>query len=253
MEGEHFSWSHLHSHFGQILGVKLDVKDRLVAVGDLMKSVNLLCLDDGGEKLVEIARDYEPNWMTEVRLLDSDHILGADSLGNIFVLVRRRDLNFTGERYTLTMEFSFHLGEVVNRIVAGTLTRQQQQQPSQTLPLLLSNPHLIGSTCGGLYFFGSLTEREFKILKVVQRNMNLAVNSIGGLSHSDWRALATERRKPRSMETFIDGDLIGGFLQLPPDIKLAVAEGDNSLDYEATGATITEVLTLVEALLAAYQ
>jgi DNA damage-binding protein 1 len=246
MEGDAFSWKHIDSHFGQILGIKMDVRGDLIAVGDLMKSITLLRIDTSGEKLSELARDSEPNWMTEVRFISDMQLLGADNLGNVFVMERRRDPHFAGEKWKLVGMAGFHIGEVVNRIARGTLTRQGEQS-------VISNPHLLATTCGSIYLFGMLPIRQYSILKVVERNLNIVNNPIGGLSHSTWRALATERRKPRPMESFLDGDLIAKFLDLPSeDMKKLIAEGGRG-KYEVTGGNVAEVTELIESLLAAYQ
>ena len=38
----------------------------------------------------EIARDYSPNWMTAVEVLDDDTFLGAENSSNIFICQRDR-------------------------------------------------------------------------------------------------------------------------------------------------------------------
>jgi DNA damage-binding protein 1 len=38
----------------------------------------------------EIARDYSPNWMTAVEILDDDTFLGAENSFNIFICQRDR-------------------------------------------------------------------------------------------------------------------------------------------------------------------
>ena len=58
-------------------------------VGDLMKSVTLLKHELG--RLVEIARDFNANWMTAVSFLDDDSYLGADNGFNLFVTRKNHD------------------------------------------------------------------------------------------------------------------------------------------------------------------
>lgn len=38
----------------------------------------------------EIARDFSPNWMTAIEILDDDTFLGAENAYNIFVCQRDR-------------------------------------------------------------------------------------------------------------------------------------------------------------------
>lgn len=244
------AWVFVHSHFGQVLGIKLDVRGDLIAVGDLMKSVNLLRVDEKGEGLVELARDFDPNWITEVRFLSDDEILGADNLGNLFVLRKQRDVHFSGgERWTLRIKSGFHLGEIVNKIEAGTLARSSADQKQERLVL---HPHLIATTSGAVYLLGKIHGPARRICEVLQENLRKVLPPIGELAHGEWRAVATERRRPRSdVGCFLDGDLLAKFLDLDGDVRKVVAEGGAVCD--ATGTSVVEVTKLVENLVSAFQ
>ena len=240
----------VHSHFGHVLGIKLDVHKDLVAVGDLMKSVNLLRVDEKQDKLVEIARDFDPNWITEVRFLSDTEIVAADNLGNIFVLVKQRDAHFSGgERWTLKIKSGFHLGEIVNKIERGTLARAGADQK---LEPLLSNRHLIATTSGSIFLLGQVDGPTRLILEVLQENLRKVLPPVGELPHGEWRAIATERRRCKpDVGCFIDGDLIAKFLDLDKDARRIVAEGGAACD--ATGASVAEVSILIDNLVAAFQ
>lgn len=239
------------------MGVRLDCGHNLVAVGDLMKSVNLLQVSPAGDHLTEIARDYESNWMTEVRLLAEDTILGADNLGNLFILKKRRNQSFATEKWALEMKAAFHLGEMANRVIKGnrgdeafhclgTLARQSEESSG-----VLLDPHLVATTCGSLYTIGRLAAEHYRVLKILESNLNLIVSPIGGLGHAQWRAIATERRRPKDVDTFIDGDLINRFMDLPPDLQDAVATGGRGC--KSTKCTLPVVKALVGSLLASNQ
>jgi hypothetical protein len=55
----------------------LATRGDFIVVGDLMKSISLLLYKpvEGAGTIEEIARDYNPNWMTAVEVLDDDTYL----------------------------------------------------------------------------------------------------------------------------------------------------------------------------------
>lgn len=44
----------------------------------------------------QIARDFNPNWMSAVEILDDDNFLGAENAFNLFVCQKDRCVAFTG-------------------------------------------------------------------------------------------------------------------------------------------------------------
>lgn len=50
-----------------------------------MRSITLLQYKSMEGSFEEIARDYEPNWMTSIEILDDDNFLGAENSCNLFV------------------------------------------------------------------------------------------------------------------------------------------------------------------------
>lgn len=56
-----------------------------ILVGDLMRSITLLQYKQMEGSFEEIARDYEPNWMTSIEILDDDNFLGAENGCNLFI------------------------------------------------------------------------------------------------------------------------------------------------------------------------
>lgn len=60
-----------------------------------MRSMTLLQYKQLEGSFEEIARDYDPNWMTGVEILDDDTFLGAENGQNLFVCQK--------DRYQLTI------------------------------------------------------------------------------------------------------------------------------------------------------
>lgn len=61
-----------------------------ILVGDLMRSITLLQHKQMEGSFEEIARDYEPKWMTSVEIIDDDTFLGAENNFNLFVCQKDR-------------------------------------------------------------------------------------------------------------------------------------------------------------------
>lgn len=72
-----------------IIALFLKTKGDFILVGDLMRSITLLAYKQMEGNCEEIARDFEPNWMTAVEILDDDTFLGAENSFNLFV--RQKD------------------------------------------------------------------------------------------------------------------------------------------------------------------
>lgn len=78
------------SHFNNIIALYLKTKGDFILVGDLMRSITLLQHKQMEGSFEEIARDYEPKWMTAVEIIDDDTFLGAENSFNLFVCQKDR-------------------------------------------------------------------------------------------------------------------------------------------------------------------
>ena len=99
-----------------------------ILMGDLMKSVTLLRLDNSGGKpeIVTVARDYAPLWMTSVAILDEGWFLGAEDSGNI--VGWKRDDELVPEEGRLNMVNEMRFGEMINRIRLGIVQIESYQR-----------------------------------------------------------------------------------------------------------------------------
>ncbi|XP_063737946.1 DNA damage-binding protein 1 isoform X2 [Eleginops maclovinus] len=73
------------NHYNNIMALYLKTKGDFILVGDLMRSVLLLAYKPMEGNFEEIARDFNPNWMSAVEILDDDNFLGAENAFNLFV------------------------------------------------------------------------------------------------------------------------------------------------------------------------
>ena len=60
------------SHFNNIIALYLKTSGDFILLGDLVRSITLLQYKTMEGSFEEIARDYSPNWMTGVEIIDDD-------------------------------------------------------------------------------------------------------------------------------------------------------------------------------------
>lgn len=108
----------LSIHHGHVLALMLAIRGDLVIVGDLMKSITLLQYDKHNQRLNEIARDHENNWMTALEAIGDDMFIGADNYYNLFS-VKRIEMCSEEEARRLSNCGVFYLGDLVNRFRKG--------------------------------------------------------------------------------------------------------------------------------------
>lgn len=100
--------------------VDITVNGRIIAIADLMKSLNLVQYRPGEaglpDELVEIARHYQTTWATAVAEVSADTFLQSDAEGNIAMLYRDPNGVTADDKRRLQVGAEMLLGEMVNRI-----------------------------------------------------------------------------------------------------------------------------------------
>lgn len=222
------------SHHGHIVALYVQVRGDLIVVGDLMKSVSLLRYEPNESAIVELARDFNPNWMTAVDALDDDAYLGAENSFNLFTLRRNSDASTDEERSRLDVAGEFHLGEFVNRFRRGSLVAKARDAGDVSAECTL-----FGTVNGALGVLATLEKDVFEFALKVQNAMNVVVQGVGGLSHEKWRSFHNEHQT-RPARGFVDGDVVERFLDLKKDAAKKVAA--------LAGVSVEEITRRVEAL-----
>ena len=91
-----------------------------------------------------MCRDYNPNWMTAVKMIDDENFIGAENSDNLFFCQKNSASADDDERSSLKPTGFFHTGQLVNCIVEGSLVMsvlgESSVQPKSTF--------LFGSTSG---------------------------------------------------------------------------------------------------------
>ncbi|KAF6200141.1 hypothetical protein GE061_006442 [Apolygus lucorum] len=223
------------SHFNNIIALYIRTKGDFVLVGDLMRAVTLLQYKTMEGSFEEIARDYNPNWMTAVEILDDDTFLGAENSFNLFVCQKDSAATNDEERQLMQEVAQFHLGDLVNVFRHGSLVMQHLgESTTQTFGSIL-----YGTVGGAIGVITQISHELYDLLNQLQEKLASTIKSVGKIDHSFWRSFSSEV-KTEPAEGFIDGDLVELFLDLPRKDMEEVVSG---LQLSSTSGTKTEVTT----------
>ena len=255
---------HVASHSGHILALYTAVRGDQIVVGDLMRSVQVLSWRAERRVIEPVARDYHAAWMTAVAAIDDDTFVGAENSYNLFVLKKASAAAAASlsdeDRARLETTGEVHVGEFINRFVAGSLVMRAPERgsggaengdggaanasapsasptpaaaaaaplpPSASLYLSSTRPKqdtlLFGTIGGAIGVLHPLTRKQFDWFDRLQRAMRRRVRGVGGFDHAEWRAFANERVSSPSRGV-IDGDLVEQFLELGSADARGVAE-----------------------------
>ncbi|XP_035782512.1 DNA damage-binding protein 1-like [Anopheles albimanus] len=232
------------SHFNNVLALYCKTKGDFILVGDLMRSITLLQYKQMEGSFEEIARDYQPNWMTSVEILDDDAFLGADNSTNLFVCLKDSAATTDEERQMMPEVAQFHLGDLVNVFRHGSLVMQNIGE--RTTPT--SGCVLFGTVSGSIGLVTQIQSDFYEFLRKLQDNLTNTIKSVGKIDHAHWRSFDTDMKTERC-EGFIDGDLVESFLDLSRDKMREAAIG---LEIEVNGskreATVDDIIKIVEDL-----
>lgn len=212
------------SHFNNIIALFLRTKGDFILIGDLMRSMTLLQYKAMEGSFEEIARDYNPNWMTMVEVMDDDTFLGAENHCNLIVCQKDGAASTEEDRQQMQDIGQYHLGDMVNVFRHGSLVMEHAVDASN--PTL--SGILFGTVNGALGLVAQLPQHLFEFLTHLQSKLAAVIPSIGNIEHSFWRSFNSEI-KTEPAEGFIDGDLIEMFLDLPADVMESIA--DSLKDY----------------------
>ena len=227
------------SHKGFILALYIKIYGEFIIVGDLMRSMILLHYRAVDGALVEVARDYNVNYMRAVEALNEDYYLGCEDLGNLFVVRRQAEAVAEEERTRMDLQAEMHLGDCINVLRHGSLNRQPaESSDTDALGGIGQTAVLYGTVSGGLGSILSLSESAFRFFSSMERSVNLVISGVGGFAHSEWRSFSNNRRQA-PQRNFVDGDIVEMFLDLPSgDMALVVRHlNDDLAGSGATGLT----------------
>lgn len=233
------------SVYNTVIALHLKTKGDFILVGDIMRSLSLLNYKQMEMTLEEIARDFQPNWVSAIEILDDDHFLGAENYYNLFVCQKDSAAPTDEERTHLQEVGSYHIGEFVNVFRHGSLVMQNLGEKSTPI----QGSVLFGCVSGAVGLVAQIPVHFFNFLQEVQKRLIAVVKSVGKIGHEFWRSFSTERKVEAAIG-FIDGDLIESFLDLPRDKMQEVTNG--LVMEEPNGSkkevTVDELVKIIEDL-----
>ncbi|KAE8747775.1 hypothetical protein FOCC_FOCC005387 [Frankliniella occidentalis] len=233
------------THFNNIIALYLKTKGDFLLVGDLMRSMTLLQYKTMEGSFEEIARDYNPNWMTAIEILDDDTFLGAENFANLFVCQKDSAATTDEERQQMQAVGQFHLGDMVNVFRHGSLVMQHVGETSTPTQGCV----LFGTVSGAIGLVTQIPADFYEFLHEVEERLSQVIKSVGKIEHNFWRSFNTEI-KTEPCEGFIDGDLVESFLDLTQDKMKEVVTGvqiDNGSGMKQD-ATVEDLVKTVEDL-----
>ncbi|XP_049788661.1 DNA damage-binding protein 1 [Schistocerca nitens] len=233
------------SHFNNIIALFLKTKGDFILVGDLMRSMTLLQYRTMEGSFEEMARDYNPNWMTAVEIIDDDTFLGAENSFNLFVCQKDSAATTDEERQQMQEVGQFHLGDMVNVFRHGSLVMQhvgETTTPTQGCVLF-------GTVSGAIGLVTQIPNDFYEFLHELEDKLTHVIKSVGKIDHGFWRSFNTDT-KTEPCEGFIDGDLVESFLDLSHENMKEVAAGlqidtGSGMKQEAT---VDDLVKIVEDL-----
>lgn len=200
------------SHFNNIVALYLKTSGDFILVGDLVRSMTLIQYKAMEGSLEEIARDYSPNWMTAIDILDDDTFLGAENGFNLFVCQRDSGANTDEERQHMSEVGRIHIGDQVNVFRDGSLV--MQNLGDNTIPH--NGSILMGTVDGSIKLITQIPQEFYEFLSDLQSRLCKKIKSVGRIENTFWRSFANDKKEEQS-EGFIDGDVIESFLDLDRD------------------------------------
>ncbi|RXN08804.1 DNA damage-binding 1 [Labeo rohita] len=188
------------NHYNNIMALYLKTKGDFILVGDLMRSVLLLAYKPMEGSFEEIARDFNPNWMSAVEILDDDNFLGAENAFNLFVCQKDSAATTDEERQHLQEVGLFHLGEFVNVFSHGSLVLQNLGESSTPT----QGSVLFGTVNGMIGLVTSLSEGWYSLLLDLQNRLNKVIKSVGKIEHSLYPSATIDDGSGMKREATVD-------------------------------------------------
>merc|ERR1719219_2172193 len=234
------------SHFNNIIALDMKARGDFILVGDLVRSITLLQYKTMEGSFEEIARDFSPNWMTGVDIIDDDTFIGTENNNNMFVCQRDSGANNEEERSQMSEVGRIHMGDHINSFKHGSLVMQNLGDSSI--------PHtgsiLYGTVGGSIGLVTQLPQEFYEFLQELQTRLSKVIKSIGRIDHNNWRSFSSEK-KDEASEGFIDGDLIESFLDLDRSTMSQVVSGLQRQDQSGgarMAVSVDDTIKIVEDL-----
>ncbi|TFY79541.1 hypothetical protein EWM64_g4471 [Hericium alpestre] len=214
-----------------------------LVAGDAIMSVSMLRFDASAKqekgRLVAVARDYRSLWPVALAAWDKGAVVGANTDGNLFA--------FDEDEGRLDRTGNWHLGELVNAFVPGSLRGPDALEDNRVQPRML-----FCTSAGRICTLLAVEDKELALqMTRLEQNVARVVKDAVGAAHTLWRAPRNARDKidgDAAAVGFFDGDLLQHVLRYEPGSRdmQRVLEGASAAERLAMGEN--DVRQLVEVL-----
>ncbi|KAL8673948.1 MAG: hypothetical protein Q9168_001643 [Polycauliona sp. 1 TL-2023] len=219
--------------------IALSIQGNQIAIGDLMKSVSIVCYappthPGGAHALTEIARHFETTWSTAVAYVDEHTWLESDAEGNLMVLKQNVGGITADDKRILHTISEIRLGEMVNKI-----QRVEVEESSSAVVLPRA---FMGTVDGSVYLFALIAPSKQDLLMRLQQAIAARVPSPGNVPFNTYRAFKNSVRESEEPFRFVDGELIEKFLDCSSSLQESICE------EVGVQADVEEIRAMVEEL-----
>ncbi|KAI8830311.1 CPSF A subunit region-domain-containing protein [Chytriomyces cf. hyalinus JEL632] len=267
-----FNMAPLCTQFGLIQAVYLSVRDNILVVGDIIRSVFLLeffpATGESPAKLAITGRDGMFEWNTCVATCPTNSrlFLAGENNCNLYALRKQDETQqLQDERMRLDLVGAYHLGETVNAVKPGTLAMNSasgavvansnvamsgvsgEGNEVNTLNEIRASSLLYCTANGSVGTLLALDASRFRVLSGLQQNLESHLPAVGEFSHAEWRTYQSEKRTQESTG-FIDGDFVQQFANLSEVEMRAVFEGARNGGVAVESESVEAVLGILEEL-----
>lgn len=223
---------------GHIDGTCIDSLDNILCIGDSLTSVSFCHLNKDTLKISEIARDFQDNYISALKLVNHSSAIAADLTGNLLVyhIIRDGALDLN----VAICEGNIHLGDQITKILPGNFRNASSSSKQSFLCI---------SSTGSIYALHQISSELFKTLRQIQKNMVPLIKLVGGIKHADFRKFYNGERSMKSSQGFIDGDLLTRFMSLSMTIKKEIlGQAPKSTASEKVGLSVDEITQILQSL-----
>ncbi len=239
-------------------------KPQFAIVGDLVRSISLIQYYPEHKYIEEVARDFHSKYTTAIEMLTPTIYLGAESWNNIYTLKYNANAEEEEIKCRLDTIGEFHLGEMVNKFMPGSLNMtttsastgttsnnngtlmkistaddSQSQESSHkfsnrlvldTNAIQIGSQTLFGTVDGSIGTILGLDVSTFTFFAALQSSMAKIIQPVGNFSFEEFRSFEADNRHHPS-RGFIDGDFIERFLELDGPTMESIVQDMNNNNY----------------------
>ncbi|KRZ12626.1 DNA damage-binding protein 1 [Trichinella pseudospiralis] len=232
-----------------VTAMHLKVRDDVILVGDIQRSIAVLKYVPSESSFVEEARDYHPNWISAIEVIDNDYFMAAENSLNITISQKDLQQQPVSESQVVKSAGRLHLGEYINVFKHGALSMYTYAGISS----LVSNPIMIGTAEGSILIYCQIRDSHFRILNDLQRCFSdIVPDNVGCIAYDSYRRYVVYEKNAPAFG-FIDGDLIEQLLEMPRQeaIRLIngwIVAGRISPERCSNITTAQQIIDLIEEL-----